>query len=161
MHRTALTVLGIILLAGTVAVPAQAQAPLVSPAPTPSSASPTATSAPASPTATVTIDPCTVRHSRNAGGFTYAYCSIVTQAPAGQTVSVRYRSNLATYKPAVPNGDYDPQSKTVAFTGGGDQIQSVKLAFKKLTVAQVTSRLKVTLSDASGATITNATATPS
>jgi hypothetical protein len=155
MHRTALTVLGTALLAGAVAVPAQAQTPLVSPAP--SSTAPSSTVA--APAATVTIDPCTVRRSRNAGGFTYAYCSIVTQAPAGQTVSVRYRSNLATYKPAVPNGDYDPQSKTVAFTGGGDQIQSVKLAFKKLTVAQVTSRLKVTLSAASGATITNATAT--
>ena len=152
MHRTAVTALSAALLAGAIAGPAQAQAPLVSPAPTPSSAV-------ASPAAMVTIDPCTVRHSRNAGGFTYAYCSVVTQAPAGQTVSVRYRSNLATDKPAVPNGDYDPQSKTVAFTGGGDQIQSVKLAFKKLTVAQVTSRLQVTLSNPSGATITNATAT--
>jgi hypothetical protein len=155
MHRTALTAVSALsaaLLAGPVAGPAQAQAPLVSPAPAPSSAA-------ASPAATVTIDPCTVRHSRNAGGFTYAYCSIVTQAPAGQAVSARYRSNLATFKPAVPNGTYSPQSKTVAFSGGGDQIQSIKLAFEKLTVAQVTSRRKVTLSDASGATIANATAT--
>jgi hypothetical protein len=152
MHRTALTVLSAALLAGAVAGPAAAQTPIVSPAPTPSSAAP-------SPAATVTIDRCTVRHSRNAGGFTYAYCSIVTQAPAGQTVSVRYRSNLATYTPNVANGDYDPQSKTVGFAGGGDQIQAIKLAFRKLTVAQVTSRLTVTLSNASGATITNATAT--
>ena len=153
MHRTALTVLGAGLLAGAIAVPAQAQMPIVSPAPAPSpiAASPAPT--------TVTIDSCTVRHSRNAGGFTYAYCSVVTQAPAGQAISVRYRSNLATYKPAVANGDYDPRSKTVPFAGGGDQIQSIKLAFRKLTVAQVTSRLKVTLSDASGATITNAVAT--
>lgn len=152
MHRTALTILGTALLAGAVAGPAQAQAPLVAPAPAPSSAA-------ASPTATVAIDNCTVRVSRNAGGFTYAYCSIVTQAPAGQAVSVRYRSNLATYKPAVPNGTYSPQSKTVAFSGGGDQILTIKLAFKKLTAAQVHSRLKVTLSDASGATITDGTAT--
>jgi hypothetical protein len=152
MHRTALTALGAALLAGAVAGPAQAQAPLIAPAPAPSSAA-------ATPAATVTIDPCTVRHSRNAGGFTYAYCSIVTQAPAGQAVSVRYSSNLATFKPAVPNGTYSPRTKTVAFAGGGDQIQSIKLAFKKLTVAQVTSRLKVTLSGAGGATIVNATAT--
>jgi hypothetical protein len=147
MHRIALTALSAALLAGAIAGPAQAQAPLIAPA--------------ASSSATVTIDPCTVRHSRNAGGFTYAYCSIVAQAPAGQAVSVRYRSNLATFKPAVPNGTYSPRTKTVAFTGGGDQIQTIKLAFPKLTVAQVTSRLKVTLSDASGATITNAAATAS
>jgi hypothetical protein len=154
MHRIALPALGAVLLAGAVAGPAQAQAPLIAPAPAPSSTA-------AAPGATVTIDPCTVRRSRNAGGFTYAYCSIVTQAPAGQAVSVRYRSNLATFKPAVPNGTYSPQTKTVAFSGGGDQIQTIKLAFRKLTVAQVTSRLKVTLSDAGGATIVNATATAS
>ncbi len=153
MHRPALSVLGAALLAAAVAGPAQAQAPLIAPAPSSAAATPAA--------ATVTIDPCTVRHSRNAGGFTYAYCSIVTQAPAGQAISVRYRSNLATFKPAVPNGTYSPRTKTVAFGGGGDQIQSIKLAFKRLTVAQVTSRLKVTLSDAGGATITNATATAS
>jgi hypothetical protein len=152
MHRTALTALGAVLLTGAVAGPAQAQAPLIAPAPAPSSAA-------ATPAATVAIDDCTVRVSRNAGGFTYAYCSIVAQAPAGQAVSVRYRSNLATYKPAVPNGTYSPQAKTVAFAGGGDQIQTIKLAFKKLTAAQVRGRLKVTLSNASGATITDATAT--
>jgi hypothetical protein len=152
MHRTALTVLSAALLAGAVAGPAQAQAPLVAPAPAPSSAA-------VSPTATVAIDNCTVRVSRNAGGFTYAYCSIVTQAPAGQAVSVRYRSNLATYKPAVPNGTYSPQSKTVVFSGGGDQILTIKIAFKKLTAAQVRSQLKVTLSDVTGATITDGTAT--
>jgi hypothetical protein len=152
MHRTALTALAAALSAGAVAAPAQAQAPLVSPAPAPSSTA-------AASAATVAIDDCTVRVSRNAGGFTYAYCSIVAQAPAGQAVSVHYRSNLATYKPAVPNGTYSPQSKSVAFAGGGDQIQTIKLAFKKLTAAQVRSRLKVTLSDASGATITDATAT--
>jgi hypothetical protein len=152
MHRTALTAVSAALLAGAVAVPAaQAQAPLIAPAPTQSSAT--------SPASTVAIDPCTVRVSRNAGGFTYAYCSIVAQSPAGQAVTVRYHSNLPTFKPAVPNGTYSPQAKTVAFAGGGDQIQTIKLAFKKLTAAQVRSRLKVTLSGATGATITTATAT--
>jgi hypothetical protein len=154
MHRTALTVAGAALLAVAVAVPAaQAQSPLIAPAPAPSSAAST------SPAATVAIDDCTVRVSRNAGGFTYAYCSIVAQSPAGQAVTVHYRSNLATFKPAVPNGTFSPQSKTVAFSGGGDQIQTIKLAYKKLTAAQVRSRLKVTLSGATGATITDATAT--
>jgi hypothetical protein len=155
MHRTALTAASAALLAVAVAVPAaaQAQSPLIAPASAPSSAAST------SPAATVAIDDCTVRVSRNAGGFTYAYCAIVAQSPAGQAVAVHYRSNLATFKPAVPNGTYSPQSKTVAFSGGGDQIQTIKLAFKGLTAAQVRSRLKVTLSGATGATITDATAT--
>jgi hypothetical protein len=151
MHRTALTALSAALLTAAVAVPAQAQEPLASPAPTSSSAA-------AAPTATVAIDDCTVRVSRNAGGFTYAYCSIVAQSPAGQAVTVRYRSNLATFKPAVPNGTYSPQTKTVSFAGG-DEIQTIKLAFPKLTAAQVRNRLKVTLSGATGASITDASAT--
>jgi hypothetical protein len=152
MHRrTTLTAAGAALLAVAVAIPtAQAQSPPIAPAP--SSAAST------SHAATVAIDDCTVRVSRNAGGFTYAYCAIVAQSPAGQAVTVHYRSNLATFKPAVPNGTFSPQSKTVAFSGGGDQIQTIKLAFKGLTAAQVRSRLKVTLSGATGATITNATA---
>jgi hypothetical protein len=143
MNRTLLIGLTSALAAGAVAVPvAQAQT--------------TTTPAPSSSAGTIHIKNCTVSKSRNAGGFAWASCAIVTQGPA-QPMTVRYRSNLPTYVP-LRNSDYGPQSKTVSFDGGGE-IQSIKLAFKKLTVAQVVSKLKVTLSQPTGATITDGTAT--
>jgi hypothetical protein len=110
------------------------------------------------PASAIDIDNCNVKSSRNAGGFTWAYCPIVVQAPAGQTVGVRYRVNLSTYKP-VSGASYRARSGTLAFTGGGEQTLNVKFAFKRLTVAQVVRRLKVTLSSPTGATILDATAT--
>lgn len=111
-----------------------------------------------SPAGTIDIDNCNVKTSPNAGGFTWAYCPIVVRSAAGQDVSVRYRVNLATYKP-VAAASYGAQSGTLKFTGGGEQLQNVKFAFKKRTVAQVVSKLKVTLSNPSGATIVDGTAT--
>ncbi|HEY4099148.1 MAG TPA: hypothetical protein VGM33_26725 [Baekduia sp.] len=147
MNRSLLIALTSTLAAGAVAVPA-AQAQTTTPT--------TTTPSPSSSAGTIHINNCTVSKSRNAGGFAWASCAIVTQGPA-QAMTVRYRSNLPTYVP-LRNSDYGPQSKTVSFDGGGE-IQSIKLAFKKLTVAQVVSKLKVTLSQPTGATITDGTAT--
>jgi hypothetical protein len=139
MHRLIVTGLTTALAAGAVAVPASAQS-TTTPAPTASS--------------TIHINNCTVKKSRNAGGFTYAYCAIV--ATGSGSISVKYTSNLPTYAP-LANADYGPQSKTISLPGGG--IQNIKLAFKKLTVSQVTAKLKVTLSNPKGATITDGVAT--
>ena len=59
----------------------------------------------------------------------------------------------------VSGASYRSQSGTLAFTGGGEQTLNVKLAFKRLTVAQVVRRLMVTLSNPTGATILDAAAT--
>jgi hypothetical protein len=142
MNRTLTTAVATALLVGAVASPALAQSPSLG----------------QSPTATIDIDHCHVKTSRNAGGFTWAYCPIVVNAPGTGLVSVHYRSNLATFKPPT-NGTWSAQSGTLKFTGGGDQLLNVALAFKKLTPAQVTSRLKVTLSNATGATIGDGSAT--
>jgi hypothetical protein len=144
MHRTLVTGLATALIAVPAAVPAAASAQA------PASASGSG--------ATIHINNCTVKRSRNAGGFTYASCAIVSTAPDGQDVSVTYKSNLATFIPSV-GGTWSPQSKKLAFSGGGTQTLNIKLAFKKLTVAQVTSKLKVTLSNPTGTTITDGTAT--
>jgi hypothetical protein len=140
MHRTAaFASFAAVLAAGAVAVPSSALAQTPAPA-----------------AATIHIDNCHVKQSRNAGGFTWAYCAIVADAPAGQNISVKWSSNLATYIP-VKGGDWDARTGTM--TLGGDSFQSIKIAFKKLTVAQVTSRLKVTLSGVTGGTISDGTAT--
>jgi hypothetical protein len=115
----------------------------------------------ASSQVTVDIHNCNVRASRNAGGFTWASCTITWTGPQVKNGSVKWSSNLATFTPN-PNqagSDWRPRTGTMAISGG-DGIWGVKLAFKKpLTVAQVKSRLKVTLSSPKNVVIGDATAT--
>ena len=118
---------------------------------------PAATLAQSTTQGTIDIDDCNVKSSRNAGGFTWAYCPIVVQAPAGRLVSVRYHVNLATYKP-VGGASYRSGSGTLTFSGGGDQLLNVKFAFRGRSVEQVVQKLKVTLSNPIGATLVDATA---
>jgi hypothetical protein len=108
----------------------------------------------------VDIHDCQVKRSRNNGGFTWASCSITWTGPQVQNGSVRWSSNLATFKPANNNGSWRSQTGTEGISGG-DGMWGVKLAFRNrnLTVAQVRSRLRVTLSNPQNVTIGDATAT--
>lgn len=106
--------------------------------------------------AEVSISDCHVKQERNKT-FSYAWCTVDTSAPAGTDITVRYRSSMATFKPPT-GGTWSPQSRTIAFSGGGEQILTLKLGFKGKTPAQVRKSLKVTLSNATGATIGTATA---
>jgi hypothetical protein len=109
--------------------------------------------------ATIDIDNCNTKTSRNAGGFTWAYCPVVVQAPLGQNVTVQYSENLALFNPHT-NGTWHNRSGTLAFNGGGQQTLNIAFAFKgKKTRSQVAKTLKVTLSNPSGATIVDGTAT--
>jgi hypothetical protein len=130
--------LGALLVACGVAMPASAQ---------------TTPSAP-----TFDIDQCTVKRSRNAGGFTWAYCPIVLDNPGTGNVSVQYSSNLTPFDPGT-GSDWSKKTGTIRL-GQGASLQSVKFAFRKLSASQVVRRLKVTLSNPTGgATITDTTAT--
>jgi hypothetical protein len=130
--------LGALLVACAVAVPASAQ------------------TTPSGPT--FDIDQCTVKLSRNAGGFTWAYCPIVLDNPATGNVSVTYSSNLTPFAPGT-GSDWSKKTGTIRL-GEGASLQSVKFAFRRLSASQVVKRLKVTLSNPTGgATITDATAT--
>jgi hypothetical protein len=106
---------------------------------------------------TLAIDNCHVKHSTSSGGFSWFYCGIVADAPAKTTVSFTYRVNVATFKPSV-GGTWDKGSGSERFTGGGETLWTLKVAVRNLTPAQLRKKLKVTLSDASGATITDGTA---
>jgi hypothetical protein len=128
----------------TIAVPATAQA---------------ATSAPSGGKGTVAIDNCHIKRSSAAGGFTWFYCGVVADAPAKVNVSVNYKVNLSTFKPST-GGTWDKGSGTIRFTGG-ESLDNLKFAVRNLSIAQVKSKLRVTLSDARGATITRASATGS
>jgi hypothetical protein len=119
-----------------------------------------ATAPPADGQGTFKIDNCHIQRSRAAGGFTWFYCGVVGDAPANVNISVRYEVNLATFKPST-GGTWDKGTGTVKFTGGGESLQNLKFAVRNLSKAQVKSKLRVSLSNASGATITRATATGS
>jgi hypothetical protein len=107
---------------------------------------------------TFDIDQCTVKVSRNAGGFTWAYCPVVLDNPGNGNVSVKYRANLTPFDPGT-GSDWSKKTGTIRL-GEGASLQSVKFAFRGLSASQVVKRLKVTLTDPSGgATITDATAT--
>jgi hypothetical protein len=119
---------------------------------------PTTTTAPQpTPTgATVAIDNCHVKRSRNNGGFTWFYCGVVTDVPGSAPVSVSYRTNLTTFTPST-GGSWSRRSGTLRFTSG-QSLLNLKFAVRNQTVAQVRQNLRVTLSNARGATITDATA---
>jgi len=136
--KTRLLCVGATLMACAVAAPAWAQ------------------TTPSGPT--FDIDQCTVKVSRNAGGFTWAYCPVVLDNPTNGNVSVRYRSNLTPFNPRT-GSDWNKKTGTIRL-GQGASLQNVKFAFRTLSASQVVKRLKVTLSDPTGgATITDATAT--
>lgn len=136
MKRITTAVLTALLLAGVLAAPASAQ----------------------SPSATIDIDDCTVKTNYDglSRPFTWAYCPISTQAPAGQSISFRYRSNLSTYKPVTGLG-FRNQSGKLSF-GSGQELLNLAFAFRNRTPAQVADRLKVTLSSPVGATLTDSVA---
>jgi hypothetical protein len=119
-----------------------------------------ATSAPVGGKGTVTIDNCHIKRSSAAGGFTWFYCGVVADAPAKVNVSVNYKVNLSTFQPST-GGTWDKGSGTIRFTGGGESLENLKFAVGNLSIAQVKSKLRVTLSGARGATITRASATGS
>ena len=105
----------------------------------------------ASAAPTVAIQPCSVQRSRNAGGFAWASCTVVADNLPASTVGVSFKANLATFNPGTL-GPWRKSSGTLAFDGtqGTNQMLSIKFAFKGRSVAQVRSRLKVTLSNATG-----------
>lgn len=102
--------------------------------------------APAATTPTIALSPCGVSHSRNAGGFAYASCTITAQGLTGPT-SVTYKSSLTPFDPGTL-GPWRKRTGTIALGDGG--ILTIKFAFKHKTVAQVRQALKVTLSNPTG-----------
>ena len=103
----------------------------------------------------VSIDDCTVKRSRNAGGFTWAYCPVVVDPiNTEETVTVRYHVNLRTYRPL---NVYDARSGTLRFPADSS-LQNIKFAFRNLSVSQVRARLRVTLSSPRNAELGDATA---
>ena len=124
----------------------------------------TTTTAPSGPT--VAIDNCHVRHSRAQGGFTWAYCGIVTDTTdttdttASGSITVDYRINLPVFRPSTGGTWQRHRTGTLLFTGGGAQLLNIKFAIRNRSVSQVRQSLRVTLSDAQGATLTDATARP-
>jgi hypothetical protein len=102
----------------------------------------------------VSISNCKIKQERNKT-YTWASCTVKTLAPDGQAVSVKYSSTMKTFLPKT-DGTWSKQTGTLKFQG--TEISGIKLAFKGKTPAQVRKSLKVTLSNATGATIGNATA---
>jgi hypothetical protein len=113
-------------------------------------------------TNTVDIHNCTVKRSRNAGGFTWFTCTLTSSLSTAQTGSVRYTANLAGFTPnrSSAGSDWSRSTGTITF-GRGDSIEAIKVALRNrnLTVAQARSRLRVTLSNPTGITIGDGTAT--
>jgi hypothetical protein len=106
---------------------------------------------------TVEIDDCHVRHSRNAGGFTYFYCGITSDIPAGSSGSVTYTVNLPVFKPRNDNGSFRSRTGAIGLSEG-TQLWNAEFAVRGRSVAQVRRTLRVTLSNPVGVTISDATA---
>lgn len=105
----------------------------------------------------LSISPCHVKQERNKQ-YSFAWCTIVSDAPAGVNTAVAVRSSMKPFKPNT-GGSWSSQTRTLKFSGGGSQIWGVKYAFKGKTPAQVRKSLKVTLSNPKNATIEDASAT--
>lgn len=105
----------------------------------------------------LSISPCHVKQERNKQ-YSFAWCTVTSDAPAGVNTSVTVRSSMKPFTPKN-GGTWSAQTRTLKFSGGGSQIWSVKYAFKGKTPAQVRKSLKVTLSNPTNATIDDATAT--
>jgi hypothetical protein len=131
-------------LTGT-AVPAQPQTP-------------TGTAVPAQPQTPngplIAIKDCTVKQSRNAGGFVWASCSIVTtNIASADSPAVSFRSNLKPFNPHT-SGSWSKQTGNLEL----GSITAIKFAYKGKTLSQVRKSLKVTLSKPVDGTITAGTA---
>jgi hypothetical protein len=114
--------------------------------------SPAAPSTPSGPL--IRIKNCTVKQSRNAGGFVYASCSIVTtNLQSADGPAVKFRSNLKPFNPGTP-GPWRKQSGNL----GLGSVTTIKFAYKRKSLSQVRKQLKVTLSGATDGTITSGTA---
>lgn len=118
---------------------------------------PSLAQAQASDEGVLSISPCHVQQERNKQ-YTFAWCTITSDAPADVDTSVTVRSSMKPFKPNT-GGSWSGQTRTLKFSGGGSQIWGVKYAFKGKTPAQVRKSLKVTLSNPRNATIEDATAT--
>lgn len=105
----------------------------------------------------ISISPCHVKQERNKQ-YSFAWCTIVSDAPAGVNTAVTVRSSMKPFTPKN-GGTWSSQTRTLKFSGGGSQIWGVKYAFKGKTPAQVRKSLKVTLSNPKNATIADTTAT--
>ena len=102
----------------------------------------------------IAIKDCTVKQSRNAGGFVWASCSIVTtDISSADSPAVSYRSNLKPFNP----GTLGPWRKQTGKVSLGS-ITGIKFAYKGKTLSQVRKSLKVTLSKPVDGTITDGTA---
>jgi hypothetical protein len=153
MHRTRHLIAGLtacLVAASVLAAPTLAQTE------PPTQTTPTTTTQTAPTGATVAIDNCHVKRSRNSGGYTWFYCGVVADVPVSGSISVAYRANLTTFKPGT-GGSWRSRSGTLRFTSG-QSLANVKFAVRNRTVAQVRQTLRVTLSNAQGATIIDAPA---
>ena len=101
----------------------------------------------------VSIDNCHVKQGR---GYAWFYCGVVSDSIPGNKVLVNYSVNLPTFKPNTGPTWYG-RTGTLRFSAG-QSVQTLKFAVRNKSAAQVRSRLRVTLSNARGATIRNATA---
>ena len=101
----------------------------------------------------VSIDNCHVKQGR---GFVWFYCGVVSDAIPGDKVTVNYSVNLPTFKPNI-GGTWHSRTGTLRYSGGGS-LQTLKFAVRGKSVSQVRSQLRVTLKNARGATIRDATA---
>jgi hypothetical protein len=101
----------------------------------------------------VSIDNCHVNQGR---GFAWFYCGVVSDSIPNNTVVVNYRVNLATFMPNT-GGTWYSRTGTLRFTGG-QSVRTLKFAVRNRSAAQVRRQLRVTLSNARGATIRDATA---
>ena len=108
------------------------------------------------PASTIGIDDCHVQRSPTTHDVWF-YCSVT--ADNATNISADYRSNLATWKPETI-GPWRSRTGKLHFSGGGQQILTLKFAVrdKGLTVRQVEQRVRVTLSNAKGATIADGVA---
>ena len=152
-----LTIATIIASLGGVAVATLAAAQTTPPGQTTTTTT-TTTPQPTPADATVAIDNCHVKRSRNGGGFTWFYCGVVTDAPGTGPITVSYRVNLRVFRPPTGGTWRTSPTGTLRFTGGGAQLLNLKFAARNRSVAQVRQSLRVTLTNAQGATIIDATA---
>ena len=102
----------------------------------------------------IAINDCTLKQSRNAGGFVWAACSILTtNIASADSPAVSFRSNLKPFNPGTL-GPWRRQTGSVEL----GSITTIKFAYKGKTLSQVRKSLKVTLSKPVDATITDGTA---
>jgi hypothetical protein len=102
----------------------------------------------------IAINNCTVKQSRNAGGFVWASCTIVTtNIASADSPAVSFRSNIKPFNPRT-DGPWRNQSGSVEL----GSITAIKFAYKGKTISQVRKSLKITLSKPVDGTITDGTA---